>query len=217
MHFIFKTHPAGEIYSKRPALGRSRTVIIENSVGDLLDRHSVERMKERDRFERSQKRFLLDAHQRNKKVVSGEYQGRAIRDNSPVTTGMAHALASRDPTVENIQNFFEKLAAQNRIRHVEIISRIKNSEKPVEAQYGTYHSLLSAELKKEGITSTRKMAPQVFPWKIIVMRQINTGKKPTELDFLRGFVSNKMFTSVLPLVTKKKRTELLIQTCAFIR
>lgn len=92
----------------------------------------------------------------------------------------------RTAELEDFKKFMVAEAELDKKRH-ELIRRsireaIEAERIPVEVRYGLAHSLLSKELSREGIPSSREMPPTVFTHDVQVIRQLLLGKKPEEID-----------------------------------
>ncbi|MDO8625559.1 MAG: hypothetical protein Q7R47_05730 [Candidatus Diapherotrites archaeon] len=104
--------------------------------------------------------------------------------------------ASIHPTIGNIRQHFVGLARYEQFRHRLIRNSVRKSiesnELPLQAQYGSAHSTLSAELRKEGIETTRSMPSTLFTPDMAVYRKLTVlglNTKLSDIELKRGFLA----------------------------
>jgi hypothetical protein len=148
-----------------------------------------------DRFWESNLRFVDGALKREIEIEYGDFLPLQKRKRLTVERQKWRKLSWRfimAPTLERYKTAVKQEARMQRMRHEVIKEKIRDAVaqgKNVDVRYGSAHSLLSAELRREGIESSRRMENTVFPWSAIVMRKLLTGKIPTREDYLRGGIS----------------------------
>jgi len=218
IHFVFSAHGASEIYRKKPLSKNVKTFVTEGGEGwpadKLFTREVVAKLPESKKREYTKKQFFLSLLESGKKLVIGE----TVIPNS-IEKEKLHLLhykmfrfletAASKPSLINVKKYLVAVARYNKFRH-KLIRRtikklIKQKEIPLEAQYGTYHSLLSNELKKRGIESSREIMPQVFDWETILLRKLMLGIKPQSIspvEYKKGVISfraniNKNMTKII--------------------
>jgi len=163
-------------------------------------------------FNTTEKKFLSDALKHGKKVVVGEMtRSKAELKKLWSMKGKLYKMdltLMENPTLNDIKKYFILTANYGKFRHELIRGNIKyaikKKETPIEVIYGSAHSLLSKELKKEGIESSRKIKPQVFIHEIILLRKLMAGVSPSQIkpiEYKRAFVSllsfdDRMYTNV---------------------
>jgi len=208
VHFVFKAHSGGEEYHSKPIKKEIKTLVVEEVSGELINKQiKKEDIRKPFSFKGNlnfvtKKRLFLRALKKGKKVVYGEtllnYREKKILEDLSRKTERLKSISVEKPTVNNIKNYFIAFAKFNKFRH-KLIQRtikrvIRKKETPLEAQYGTAHSLLSRELRKEGIESSREITPLVFPWDIIVLRKLMSGIAPSRIkpiEYKKAYISDK--------------------------
>lgn len=193
VHLTFEPHPKGQ----RPTIDyKVRTILFETAIPlaphEKLDAGSARARGERDRY-------LRDALLRRKRVVAGETATqseyfRLSRQNNRRQTALNRAI--RQPTTANIRMLFLTDSHFHALRHRLIRQTIKQlitkKELPAQGYYGNVHSLLSAELKREGVLFNRKVAPQVFTHATELTRRLMRGVSPRSISstaYKRAFLS----------------------------
>jgi len=83
-----------------------------------------------------------------------------------------------------------------------IVEAVKKSEKPVAGRYGTAHSILRKKLRKEGVKMQSKTASMLFDWHTLAGRKVVSGKRLSDIDCLRAFLT---LVSDMPVMTVKKK------------
>jgi len=100
------------------------------------------------------------------------------------------------PSVENIRAYYIGSAQYTALRH-ELIKRTIEAELKKgrgQGRFGTFHSILSSELKAMGIDSSREIRPQVFLPGSRLSRKLMAGADPKripDMEYKRAWVSNR--------------------------
>jgi hypothetical protein len=189
----FAAHSRGQNYSKRGvAMPKTKTILYEDPGADKLKKTDYDiRPTSSFNYYETEKRYMLDAFERGITILSGEKTG----STEPYEE---YFMMEKNPTLSNIKTYYLRYALLDRKRHAEIIERIKESEKPLEARYGTLHSLLSAQLLKHNVKSHREMDQIVFDWENSCIRKLILGQKVSDIHYKRAFVCqmlNKIWRS----------------------
>jgi hypothetical protein len=113
-------------------------------------------------------------------VRTEKLQTKCLRD------ALGNCQAPLSAVLEAGKQYFATRSATDIFRHSLIRRTIRMAQKPAVIEYGTIHSLLYGELKKDGIPVSREMPSQVFSPSAVVHRTLLIGKKPSDLDYKRG-------------------------------
>ena len=93
----------------------------------------------------------------------------------------------RDPSLVNIKKSFMLEAVQTIQRHKyihEVVRRTAKNHEFVFSEYGPGHSLLSHELEREGMKTSRRISPQIFGfYSEIIRRLVRGGKSRSHFRF----------------------------------
>ncbi|VVC72114.1 Uncharacterised protein [uncultured archaeon] len=200
IHLRFKPHaPADAFYApSRYASSSKRAFVFEHSVGSTRplgaasERAYLERM--RDKLSpRSLARtlFLISALESGQVVFPGEWLKPSERAafsalDSQRRQAFARAFLSRD--VSAIRDFYGAQAQYERSRHELIRSTLQRLPTPLTAQFGTAHSLLTAELAREGVASSRDLKPVIFDLPTALVRKLARGGKPSDREYKLAFL-----------------------------
>ena len=194
VHFVFKAHAPGEVYETR--IPDAKTYIVEEVRGEIRPRteKGISKSAPAEVFGRTRREFLLGLVRSGKIVKVGEtFKLREMPKYRLLAWKVrkAEEKLGAEPSLNYVKNFFVSEANFIRERHRLIRKTIKESLKNggVDAQYGTFHSLLSRELKREGINSSRDIAPVVFDLDGFVLRKLLAGAIPTDLEYKKGYIS----------------------------
>ncbi|MEK6820947.1 MAG: hypothetical protein AABY11_00930, partial [archaeon] len=199
VHFVFRGHAARQKFFPVPARKETRTVLVEDGYGITLEAEkklsrifSEPNVRKKIRFDvrpmsASLNRGLAHAASLGMRIASGEVTSNLGAFTRLMDRENRHKKSAVvNPTVANIRRYFETEARIMKIRHGLIRRRVRQivegGEAPIDAYYGTAHSLLSRELKDEGIQTTRDIDPIVFPGGGILLRQLMRGKNPREIS-----------------------------------
>ena len=208
VHFHFKAHTPNEVYMDKAS--KARTWIYEHGNGQIRSPNAeqLSRWKEDSLFDRGIKEYLQNMLRNGGNITPGELAtAREIESLAELSrkANNASKLAVNSREVPDIIDYFDKISSINKQRHALIRRTIRESLKKgsVEGQYGTLHSLLSRELKAEGIKVTRDIEPQVFDWYDTVLRKLLYGARPTELEYKKGFIAALSQDLMMEKVRKK--------------
>lgn len=206
VHLIFKAHERGDRYGSGRLPKKTRTVVVEHHTGlpwgmEITKEDTRKGLASAEtRHEKTMQEYYLAALAAGKKLVAGESGSRmaigALREFHKIAKGFRDSLLDRKkpkPELRGIKLYFDMFSTREKIRHALIRDTIRDiirrEEGPLEANYGTAHSLLSGELRQEGIEASREIRPQVFTWQETVARKIIAGKKVADAEYRKGFVS----------------------------
>jgi len=192
VHFVFEAHSPEQEYRKGKLPRNIKTIVFELykgwPKGQPLTEEIVNKFPSDTRFEKTRKEFFLKALKESRRFVAGETVTLAEKKRLMLLEGrefMRWTYAFFEPSLKDIQKYFVAKARNNRFRHELIKKTIKELiEKkviPLEARYGTTHSLLSMELRKQGIESSRTIKPQVFLPQEILLRKLTLGIKASQI------------------------------------
>jgi hypothetical protein len=205
VHFTFRDHPPAETYLRTAP--SAKTHIIESAKGSPVEYVSKEDWeflktldaregRQRDNFQRTQDHILDKLWAKGIKVKAGETLINAAEakkiDQLNSERIDAKILVARSRSLRNIKTYFKKCSRFDAYRHELIIRTVKSAlkEGTVDLRYGSAHSVLSRELQKDGIQSSRAIGPTVFSWNMIILRKLITGSEPTDLEYKKGFCSD---------------------------
>ncbi|MBD3387484.1 MAG: hypothetical protein GF416_00520 [Candidatus Altiarchaeales archaeon] len=198
VHLTFKAHVDGETFRSQPLADDVKTFVLEDASGRELN-EQVEILHDRSTtYSSGAKEFVDEARAAGKEVVAGETfrspGDRELYERLSKSSNEAMKAAWINPVADCIRDYFVKRAEWDAFRHKLIRQTIGSASKegPLEAQYGTGHSTLSAELSAVGIDSSRDMGPLVFPHDTCIIRKLVRGKDPMEIsdrEYKAGFVS----------------------------
>jgi hypothetical protein len=196
VHFIFKTHGIHDATTLGKNVRRAETLIFEGFRGQPKEIRN-----EPNRKIQTLLRFFKSAKKAGKSYVVGETldtieEKKTLKalDNEEETRENRLMQLLKMPQIpltailEAGRQYFIATATKDIFRHKLIRRTIKRSQKPAVVEYGTLHSLLSGELQREGIPSSRDMPSQVFTPAVVVIRKLITRKNPSDLDYKRGIV-----------------------------
>ncbi len=198
VHFVFRAHSPTDSYKNHGLLEGTRTMLVE--AGTPADAevtlHELHRQLEipgRSAKDIADIQFAITAMRKGIAVKPGERllnegeRNRLIRNRETHQTAYVKALTSW--SLSDARDFFEKYAKSQQFRNGLILRTVKESKKPLIAEYGTMHSVLSRAFQKEGIEHSRHMPPQVFPWSSIVVQKMNYGKPVSDLEIKKAFLT----------------------------
>lgn len=207
VHFEFKPHSLGETYKRIPQ--RVRTHFIEHAHG-IEDHYTFSeplvarkyrqlRKKPDSTFKTTQWRTIAQALRKGKRVQEGEKGTTAeitLLRQLEKNYMQQEKRMNETQTVGDIRRFFVAFARHNRLRH-RLIRRIIRSflekgETPISSRYGSMHSLLSSELKSEGVASSRNQTPRVYSFDMEILRKLVRKTPPNQIsnkDYLRAYIS----------------------------
>ena len=198
VHLVFKAHPFGEKYS-----GRTRgikTHIYEEGKGMGLDYElnldDIPESLDSEHYSqhtKSRYEFFSRARKSGVKIIPGERGSHdELRRLGALHLERELAQINLPISLSHIKRFFIADRDFHLFRHALIRRTIAESPKPLEANVGTGHSLLSRELKNMKIKSSRTIRPQLKEWHITIMQRLMRGESPdniSTLDYKRGAIS----------------------------
>ncbi|VVB75121.1 Uncharacterised protein [uncultured archaeon] len=214
LHFDFDSHLDGQKYithRERPLRG-SKTIVFEFSSGlptrnqRVLKRVLKETDEGTSNFLKSMARFTKNTGK--KRMVPGEFTKTGHLNVLHETEQMIRSLFLITPTFGLFKNLIDVAVEIETKRHALIKNTLIKSLKRgrVETRYGSTHSILSAELRREGIDSSRTMKSIVSTHYERLLRRILSeklgAKPPTILDYKRAAV-DVLFSKILNGVLKK--------------
>ncbi|MFH1240423.1 MAG: hypothetical protein V1672_04350 [Candidatus Diapherotrites archaeon] len=204
VHFGFKAHTGGETFgfSDRPSK-KTKTVIFEESKGwkGSEGPYAIEDLPSSDEglseFQRTQKQYMLNALEDGKKIMAAETIFDKKRMKQYVQVSKKLELAQQKfhstPNLQNAKEFFRATAEYHKLRHKVIRETVHREEKPLEApHFGSMHSLLLKELRKEEIDTSYEGEPMLCNWQDFIVRKMLIGEKSakvTETEYKRAYVS----------------------------
>jgi len=221
VHLVFRSHPKGEDYRKGLRRGGIKTHVLERGLGrrkdEPIDALLLSDIGTGDK--RNFARYINDLRRKKRNVAVGEtfdeYDTKLLSLFIEKQTLWRRSAQIR--TLPNIRNYFESELNFQRERHRLIRNTIasahKKGETPIEAKYGTTHSILRRELRKQNpdIKVSVDLEQQVFAWCDIVTRRLLVGVPPSKispLEYKRGFLSALVGTELASILTRKKEEEL---------
>ncbi len=197
IHFEFEAHVPGQTYSMHTPRKKTKTILAENSMGSLkpITIQELKSIPRGNKFYKSLVEYLEKAIKNGKKVVGGEtaksaWELNELREKLNKATVLESKMKN-NPSLENIKKYFSAEAELDKSRHKLIIRTVRESEKPVQARYGSLHSILTKELKESGINSSRKLMPQVFDLSLTVVRKLLMGKTPSNAEYKMAFITER--------------------------
>ncbi len=223
------THNFADTYMHRPPLKGTKSVIVEKAYAIYPRRPNywnlrpdTDAKKEKtSRYHRTQADYLDAAHQRGMNIFAGEslplpptdrgYRAPEL-DLHPETDRL-HQMYTRSkqrrekaliqPTLTHIRDYFSAYNDIVYFRERLIRDTIREVPKPVEARYGTSHSILSRDLQKDRFTITREIEPQVFTHDAIVLRKMRLRKEPTDRELSLAWITYCSETPFIERLTGK--------------
>ena len=196
IHFIFREHHPNARYAPLSLLRNTKTHVFEQAWGSSAPLTDLTELSFEgppgNLYEKSTKQFLASALKRGVSLIPGEFAKNAQekkrlenfdREHHEKGKRIATLLNSNAPAqalLDSVREFTGVLAREHRFRHSLIKRTLIEVPKPLTARLGFAHSTLSAELKAEGIETSRTMAPLLFCPMDIVIRKILSGLQPTE-------------------------------------
>lgn len=221
IHFIFKSHGKNDATALGKNVRRARTLVFEK-VGGHPNQEPLTIERGFNRRSKAFYRFVKMTQKRRKNIVAGETAG-PINEKQELSgllriqkTYLSHLSGPNQiplsAVLEAGKQYFAASAAINILRHQLIRRTIKWSPKPVVAEYGTVHSLLSGELQREGISSSREMPSQAFSPAAVVLRKLIIGKNPSDLDYKRGIIDLTLRPPIVRDNDKQNREEALARS-----
>ncbi|MDO8625132.1 MAG: hypothetical protein Q7R47_03545 [Candidatus Diapherotrites archaeon] len=199
IEITFKSHATRDRFLPQRTILRVKNVMYEDASGPqrpLSRRQLKEVLSSGDLsiFDKSQARALLYARKKGKKITSGEQtldtkeheQLKAKEEISERT----FIEAEKTRAVEDIAQFFKHFSAWHDFRHELILRNIAKAPKPIAGQFGTAHSIMWPQLYRQHPDKKlkRNIRPVVFHWLMRVFRKISAGKKPTPIEYKKGFL-----------------------------
>lgn len=218
VHFVFRSHIKGEPFSF-PAPDR-KTYLYEEVLGISLfpsitpevnakegfNRATVRSRSWKKVFEKMRNRGLVTPGESSKgflsSVKSFYHLSKLFFD-----TGSSYTTAVSTFKINDIKKSFVLDARYAQARHSLIRATIRRVPTPLHSEYGTAHSLLSAELAHEGIKSSRYISPRVFNFYARLIRKLIRGTNPNTIpnvEYKRALIAN-----LFGLVPDTRRLELV--------
>jgi len=202
VHFHFEPHRAWDKFMQRPTGHRPKNFFYEEALGRKgFDKNELAAILEHGDFHHHQMaKRILNLQKQGSKTSVGEYRW-SLLPNRVYLAGINQMLERTSfmehPSLDTYKRYAEAMVSWGKIRHKKIRKNLISASKKgsVEAVYGTTHSLLSAELRKKGIESSRSIKPTIFSWSNMCLRKMQAGKTPTEMEYLRGAVSELIGTT----------------------
>ncbi len=201
VHLVFSAHGDRNPYLNNPAkhlAKRIRTHVYESAYGqDWFNSPTAEDTAaiNKDIFLRRTQEFLKRAQAGGQRIIAGESSDSVGQEKLIDLKALAEVTrrwAKRSASLADIKKMLKAYAEYDQYRHQLIIDKIRKSDKPLVARYGPAHSTLSAELRKEGIESSRDMQPRVFDWNLSLIRKLLSGKKPDDIpdiEYKKAFLA----------------------------
>lgn len=200
VHFVFKAHPANEPHHS--VYRGTNTYLYEDARGFaevLGDRAVILKDNLRDRS------LGKIARHTGVNILPGEtahgvkgalkvgWLRWLLRENL-----RRESKLKKSGTLESYREFLVSFAKLNRFRHTIIRENIAQLQGhgTIQSELGTAHSLLSSELRREGISSSREtLSPVVFTHNVALIRRLVRGVRPdsiTDADYRRGLLSYRV-------------------------
>ncbi|GEM_PF-1685372 len=192
IHLHFRSHTRGESYYTGRVPKAVKTFVCEEAGGSRELEPEIPPFGF-SKYDRSSREFLQKLRDRGVKVVAGEH----LRDD-PEEHLMETLITSEedaredmlaDPTnLDSIKNYYFWDSCLQRYRHTLIRITLREAEKYVEGIFGVGHSLISGELGREGIDSSRTISPLVFDWHDIALRKLLWGVPVSDIEYKKAYV-----------------------------
>jgi hypothetical protein len=208
VHLHFRSHERGERMRNTPIRRETKTYLLEYGRGGRKTPMTVKEIDELFsglvspfslNFLRDMHQKVSSMHRRGIRIVIGESELRKStqlqRDIS--VWNVAYSKAREEPAEENIRKMYQAMRNFFVHRHSRIVRTIQRElvegNNPINGRYGTHHSLLTRDLAKKGILSSRTIIPQAFSWGGIVLRKLAIGvrlKAIPPIEYKRAFLSD---------------------------
>jgi hypothetical protein len=153
--------------------------------------------------------FFLKAIEAGKRIMAGESfrtsDEKQRLQEATLAWNRAGEQIGRNPSADSARSYLIAEAKLDEIRHELIKNTVRAEQKPIELRYGSSHSLVSSELRKQGIRSSRSIAPLEFPIHEQIKRRLLRGASPNSIS-----VENYQKAAVSLLLGNKQIQEALI-------
>lgn len=225
VHFIFRAHSDGEKYMHK--IPQVDTFIFEHPNGhsaqEPITQEWIRKQYRKTYYNRTARKFLSKLLEEGKTVKAGETYHSVERKKHfemlKIMMNIAMAVAFRSGELKDIKNYFVKRAKSDRERHELIKNTIRESlPKKIAARFGSVHSILSKELGKEGIQSTRDLGTVTFNWHDIVLRKLLSGIDPdkiSNIEYIKGFLA-MLHSAEYKLIFAKPSSKLTAEDINFL-
>ena len=207
VHFVFKSHPGGELLLRDGLRKGTRSVLLEHPTGVFPEKDLIKLFRKRisekeaiTRWNTSMKWLLENVEKRGIKIKVGETVKNADELNRLRELFIRNEFYLirfvEGPSLRRFATFAICAAKYHRFRH-SLIKRtiretIEKGEAPVTAIYGTAHRSLSRDLLEEGIKSSREIRGQVFTHAEEIIERLIMGERPKKIPkelWRKGFIS----------------------------
>lgn len=222
VHFVFRAHPSGERYLPKKYDQFVDTLVVEHATGFpniKITRFGLPSMFPSE-YEQTTSAFFRGLKKRGGTIIVGEQYKNILEKWNLSLLDRSSKLIISGLEKNSLKKFKIGLMLQiefYKLRHKLIRRTIKKEYEEQQvigilARYGTAHSVLTAELSKEGIKSSRDIDSIQFNHEAIVYRKAILGKKISKSDIKKAFISRRtwpLISNLFPIKLHKHATPLI--------
>lgn len=215
VHFLFKSHGDDEHFGRGHNFSTlPKTYLFESAFGHInpepRKKGDIHKLPNETRNNKTRIQALLDLHAKGVTILPGEAGRKKEIERLHQLIATWYSIGQkleRNPTLENIKEYVKAHANMTQSRHdlvrAHVKELIREGKTPVESQYGTNHSILSAELRKIGIPNTRTIFPRVKSHFHQVIFKKMRGKPVSDKEYQQALASAVLLDFLAPLTPGK--------------